>query len=226
MFNHIEINLPEFGDVTDPDTGHRYYLCPDGNKYDSITTILKSVNSEVLNNWKKRVGNDNAEYIRNTAADYGKKVHKLCERYLNNEEKILIDADPIAADRFLQIRPYVNKLNNIHLVEKPLYSTPLKVAGSCDIIGEYDGTLAVVDFKPNNSKKYAKIYPGALHKYWLQTNGYARMYEFMTGIRIDRAVIIVASTYQEPDCIINDNIHEFDDELNQIIANYYKGIEQ
>jgi len=34
--------------------------------------------------WRKRVGNDVANYVARTAAARGTKVHHMCEDYLNN----------------------------------------------------------------------------------------------------------------------------------------------
>ena len=35
--------------------------------------------------WRKKVGNDVANYVARTAANRGTKVHHMCEDYLNND---------------------------------------------------------------------------------------------------------------------------------------------
>jgi len=57
--------------------GQRHYIIND-EKLPSVTTILQATQSEEkkasLQNWMKRVGSDNAEHIKNTAAI----VDQLC----------------------------------------------------------------------------------------------------------------------------------------------------
>jgi hypothetical protein len=65
--------------------GKRFYLTPDGKKYPSITTVLSSYNKKSIYEWRKRVGDKEANKISTKASRSGTKVHKLCENYLNNE---------------------------------------------------------------------------------------------------------------------------------------------
>ena len=48
---------------------------------------------------------------------------------------------------FYHAKPELDKINNIHAIERTLYSEYLGLAGRVDCIGEYDGELAVIDFK-------------------------------------------------------------------------------
>ena len=84
MFNHIPVVLPPVK-ATNVD-GKRLYLTPEGNKYPSITTVLSVRNKKGLYEWRKRVGNDVANYVARKAANRGTKVHHMCEDYLNNME--------------------------------------------------------------------------------------------------------------------------------------------
>jgi hypothetical protein len=55
-------------------------------KLPSVTTILQATQTEekkaVLENWKNRVGADNAENIKNVAANRGSIMHRILEGYL------------------------------------------------------------------------------------------------------------------------------------------------
>ena len=62
----------------------RFYETPEGNKYPSITTVLSTRKKEGLWEWRKRVGNDVANYVARTSAARGTAVHHMCEDYLNN----------------------------------------------------------------------------------------------------------------------------------------------
>ena len=65
---------------------NRFYVTPEGNEYPSITTVLSIRNKKGLVEWRKRVGNDVANYVAGKAAARGTKVHHMCEDYLNNED--------------------------------------------------------------------------------------------------------------------------------------------
>ena len=82
MYNHMKTNLPEIKATTTD--GVRLYETPDGNFYPSITTVLSTRNKKGLHEWRKRVGDDVANYVARKAAVRGTHVHHMCEDYLNN----------------------------------------------------------------------------------------------------------------------------------------------
>ena len=83
MFNHVQTSLPEV--TTETINRKRFYVTPEGEKYPSITTVLSNRKKEGLFEWRKRVGNDVANYVARTSAARGTKVHHMCEDHLNNE---------------------------------------------------------------------------------------------------------------------------------------------
>ena len=132
MYNHKTINLPEIKATTTD--GVRLYETPNGNFYPSITTVLSTRNKKGLHEWRKRVGDDVANYVARKAAVRGTHVHHMCEDYLNNnfdEEKHKKNFLPYVL--FNQLRESVLlKVNNIHAQEAGLYSDKYKVAGRVD----------------------------------------------------------------------------------------------
>ena len=64
----------------------RFYLTPEGKLYPSITTVLQRRKMEGLMEWRKKVGDDVANYVARTGAHRGTKVHHMCEDFLNNME--------------------------------------------------------------------------------------------------------------------------------------------
>ena len=76
MFNHLNVELPTITATTTD--GVRLYETPEGNKYPSITTILSVRNKKGLMEWRKKVGNDVANYVARIAANRGTKVHHMC----------------------------------------------------------------------------------------------------------------------------------------------------
>ena len=84
-FNHVSVELPELKTTTIDQ--QRFYVTPDNNYYPSITTVLSIRSKQGLMEWRKRVGNDVANYVSRTAAARGTKVHHMCEDYLNNMKR-------------------------------------------------------------------------------------------------------------------------------------------
>ena len=66
--------------------GKRYYVTPDGNKYPSVTTITAQIAKEGIKQWRARIGAEKANKITAQASRRGTGVHKLCEKYVKNEE--------------------------------------------------------------------------------------------------------------------------------------------
>jgi len=189
MYNHKTINIPEIKATTTD--GVRLYETPEGNKYPSITTVLSVRNKKGLFEWRKRVGDDVANYVARKAANRGTSVHHMCEDYLNNdfdEEKHKKKFLPYVL--FNQLRESVlQKIDNIYAQECGLYSDKYKVAGRVDCIAEYDGKLSIIDFKTSSKERS----DGWNESYYIQASAYAEMFEERTGIEINQVAILVVT---------------------------------
>ena len=62
-FIHEKIDLGYDDLVADTKPSGRTYLAPNGNRYPSITTVLSIINEEAILQWRKRVGEDEANRI-------------------------------------------------------------------------------------------------------------------------------------------------------------------
>ena len=189
MFNHVQISLPEV--TTETINRKRFYVTPEGNKYPSITTVLSTRKKEGLFEWRKRVGNDVANYVARTSASRGTKVHHMCEDYLNNdfdEEKHRKDFLPFCLFNQLKDQVLCN-MNNIHAQEAGLYSDKYKVAGRVDCVAEYKDTLSIIDFKTSTKERSDDWN----ENYYIQGSAYAEMFEERTKIKIDQVVILVVT---------------------------------
>ena len=188
-YNHKTITLPEITATTTD--GVRLYETPEGNKYPSITTVLSVRNKKGLHDWRKRVGDDVANYVARKAANRGTAVHHMCEDYLNNdfdEEKHKKKFLPYVL--FKQLRDSVlQKTNNIYSQECGLYSDKYKVAGRVDCIAEYDGVLSIIDFKTSSKERSDEWN----ESYYIQASAYAEMFEERTGIAINQICILVVT---------------------------------
>ena len=122
--------------------GRRVYVTPDGNKYPSVTSVTGLQAKKGIEQWRKRVGTEEADRITNRALSRGTRIHEHCENYLK-----LGAATPDIFDQemFGSIRPLLDKIDNIHCLETPLWSDHLQTAGTVDCIAEFEGKLSVID---------------------------------------------------------------------------------
>ena len=195
MFNHVDVNLPKLSRETID--GVRYYSVPDEEellKLVSITSITSHFNKEIFVNWRKRVGNEEAERITKAATKRGTDMHTLTENYLKNEE--LPEVPPISDFLFKIAKGKLNKIDNIHALEGSLYSKELGIAGTVDCIAEYDGELAIIDFKTSKKPKPRNW----VEHYFVQCMAYGCMLYELTGISVKKLVIIMAC--ENGECVI------------------------
>lgn len=206
--------LEDLKSETFPD-GKRYYTLPDGTRLPSVTTVLGAQKKQGIMEWRKRVGETEANRISKQATSRGTNVHTLCERYLNNEPLGAIMPD--AVEMFRSLKPLLNRIDNIHYQECALWSKQLGMAGRVDCIGEFDGELSVIDFKTSKRIKTE----AHIEDYFWQTSAYALMYEEMIGTPINNLVIIMAVEDEQPLLFkqkTSDHIHGLVKAIN-----FYKG---
>ena len=188
MFNHVDLNLEPLERETID--GVRYYSIPDVNelvKLVSITSVTSHFNKEIFVNWRKKVGNETADKITKAATKRGTDMHTLTEHYLKNNQE-LPEVPPISEFLFKIAKGKLNLINNIYALEGPLYSRQLGVAGTVDCIAEYNGELAIIDFKTSKKPKPREW----IEHYFVQAMAYGCMLYEMHNISIKKLVIIMA----------------------------------
>ena len=184
MFNHVELDLPSLDRETID--GVRYYDIPGESKLVSITSVTSWIKREIFREWRAKVGNQLADKITKAATSRGTDMHTLTENYLLNKD--LPTVQPLSEILFKQSKPKLNLIDNIHAIEKPLYSLKLGVAGTVDCIAEYEGELAVIDFKTSKKPKPRKW----IDHYFVQCAAYACMLYEMKEIPVKKFVIIMS----------------------------------
>ncbi len=174
----------------------RFYETPDGKLYPSITTVLSTRNKKGLFEWRKKVGDEIANYIARTSANRGTAVHHMCEDYLNNFPVDWPDKWKEHEKKFLpyclfkQLKKSVlEKIDNIRSQECALFSHKYRVAGRVDCIAEYDGELSIIDFKTSTKERTDEYN----ENYYIQAAAYAEMFEEQTGTPIEQIVILVVT---------------------------------
>lgn len=184
MFNHVEIELPKLQRVTNED-GSRVYQTPTGKKYPSVTTVTGLLKKDTIMEWRKKVGEEEANRISSSAARRGTRIHTLCEDYLNNLDP---NVGMFDLDMWNSIKPVLHDIDDIHALERPLYSDHLQVAGTVDCIAKYKGRMSVIDFKSSRRVKTRD----EIHDYFMQCSAYAVAFEERTGIPVPDLVVIMA----------------------------------
>ena len=189
MFTHRPVEIPELS--TKNINRKRFYQTPEGKLYPSITTVLQRRKMEGLMEWRKRVGDDVANYVARTAAARGTKVHHMCEDFLNNNfDEEIHKKNFLPYTLFGQLKPHLqDKVNNIMSQECGLYSDKYMVAGRVDCIGEYNGIPSIIDFKTSTRERNDDWN----ESYYIQASAYAEMFEERTGIEINQIVILVVT---------------------------------
>ena len=216
-FKHLNIhNFPNLKAKT-TEKGRRYFV--EGNAYPSVTTVIGEKKKDSILQWRRRVGEEEANAISKRASTRGNKCHKLAEDYLSNKSLDRYRDDVLSLGMFHQIRPYIDKINNIHALEESLYSHTLKLAGRVDCIAEYDNELAIIDFKTSTKYKREEW----IQDYFSQETAYAIMFQELTGLKVKQLVTIIATEQGTPQIFVKDNILEFVQILKEYI-DYYKEI--
>lgn len=175
--------------LLDREDGH-WYQTKLGKTYPSISTILSATASEYKKNGLKSWQENEVahEYITKQAQDIGTQSHKIIEDYLNNtlamEE---FDLLPIA--HFNNLKPFLENISNVTSIEQRMYSDTLQVAGTSDLIAEYNGELSIIDYKTKRKPQIDEY----MYEYYLQATCYAHMFKEATGQKINQLVILVSS---------------------------------
>ena len=198
MFTHVECELPKL--KRQNIDGARYYTV-NGRPMVSITSVTSHWNKQIFVDWRKRIGEAEANRITKRATSRGTATHELIENHLLNKE---VEFDkPSPKMLFLQAKETLKNINNIYALEESLYSEELGVAGTVDCIAEYNGELSIIDFKTAEKPKPRDW----IENYFVQAAAYACMFFERTGIPVKKLVIIMTcengevTVYEEYDKI-------------------------
>jgi len=190
--------------------GKRHYCLPNGSKVPSVTTILDKTKPaearQALAAWKKRVGEQQAQAITTEAANRGTRMHAYLESYVLSDDMKPLPGNPfahpswfMAAEIILQGLQHADEFWG---TEVPLYYSGL-YAGTTDLVGQWKGKPAIMDFKQSNKVKKREY----ITDYFLQLAAYAMAHNEMHGTEINTGVILMAvqpklledQTYTKPE---------------------------
>tara|TARA_B110000305_G_C19460723_1_gene654178 strand:- start:3047 stop:3751 length:705 start_codon:yes stop_codon:yes gene_type:complete len=204
--------------------GKRLYACPDGNAVASVTTILdKTKDKSGLIAWRKRVGEAKAQEIVTEASGVGTRMHKYLEDYVDNGVWTeSAGSNPYAQQAYKmacvirdEAMTHVDEIwgSEINLFHPKIY------AGTTDLVGQYKGQPAIMDFKQTNKPKKAEW----VDDYYLQMVAYALAHNEIYGTDIREGHIFMCSRaleYQQFD-LLPENFDEWEQKWWDRVYMYY-----
>ena len=202
------------------EANHQYTI--DGKAIDGVTTILKIINKDDLNDWKIRVGMDylkeellaskelternlldlikkaktRGDFIGNLAAQNGTKIHQWIEDFISNKNPEFPEDTTIHAKLQSFLRFIEENDPEFTEIERVVYSKKYKYCGTLDFIARIKGKLLLGDFKSSN-----RIYK----TYDFQTSAYQKAYEEETGIKLDGRMIVRLDKSGHPEITITED---------------------
>ena len=179
------------------DHGTRLYDV-NGSRLPSVTTILgKTKNQQFIKDWKAKVGEAEADRIKNLSSNRGTAMHKFLEHHITG-----VGYDDLTA-LGQEAKAMAQKVIDVGLApveeyfgsEVTLYYPGL-YAGSTDLVCLHNGRETVVDFKQANRPKKKEW----IEDYYLQIAAYAMAHDYVHNSCIEQGVIMVCTPdlyYQE-----------------------------
>jgi CRISPR/Cas system-associated exonuclease Cas4 (RecB family) len=197
--------------------GMRHYKTPDG-VFPSVTTVLSNLDKSSLDNWKKLVGQQEADRVKNRSATRGSELHKVVEDYMLNRPSEVVfshSAMPLTRIMFKAIQPILDEVEVVFGIETPLYSKDLKTAGTTDQLCIFRGKNTVIDLKTSGKLKKEQH----LKSYYYQSTAYAMMAESLFGINIDQIVLLIALEHEGKQVVVEDS-HKYRAEVKEFFEKY------
>ena len=160
----------------------------------SVTTILQATQSDEkkasLANWRRKVGENEAEKIKDEAAKRGTAMHEFLEMHLNGNQLLDLSSEGQAARNMARIiiEQGLKDIEEIWGSEVTLFYPGL-YAGQTDLCGIYSGRESIIDFKGSNKPKRAEW----IEDYFLQLAAYAMAHDQIYSTCVDHGVILMCS---------------------------------
>jgi len=172
------------------DEGSRTYDVK-GIHLPSVTTILARTKDQgFIRRWKAKVGEEQAEAIKNIASKRGTSMHKFIEAFilqkgyedmtsLGQQAKSM--ATKIIENALLPVEEYYGSEVTVYY--------PGLYAGSTDLVCIHNGKDTIVDFKQANSPKRKEW----VDDYYMQIAAYAMAHDYIHGSNIEQGIIMVCT---------------------------------
>lgn len=238
-YNYTPISPPPFIErvqyknciqVNDPISKKRVYQTPDGDTLPSVTTILSATKDMThLNEWRARIGYENAQKISTEAASLGSCLH-------TNLEKFICGVDRQPGNNLIHVKAHamaniiiergLSKIDEVWAMEQSLYFPGL-YSGTTDLVAVYNGNPSICDYKQSNRLKKIEH----IEDYFLQLLFYITAHNKVYGTDIKEGHIFMCTRgddtfklggelYQQFD-LDSSNWNEYEDKMWDKLEKYY-----
>ena len=221
MFNHCEDYHSLFEELKRRNVDStRYYEVGGDTIYPSVTSVISFISRKKFADWRAKVGEVEANRKTKRATTRGTNLHTLFEVYLNNgdyKEQKEYEL-PLIHLMFNSAKSKLNdRIGTIYQQETTMSSDRLCLAGTVDLICEFDGELAVVDFKTSEKEKPEEW----LEDYFVQLSAYWAMFSERTGVVPKKLVVFLVAENGDIQIVERRNIMNYltilKDYVNQFI---------
>ena len=169
-----------------------------GTRLPSVTTILgRTKNQQFLKDWKAKVGEQEAERIKNVSSSRGTAMHKFLENYITgvgyDDLTALGQEAKAMAQKVIDVG--LTPVETIYGSEVTLYYPGL-YAGSTDLVCVHNEMDTIIDFKQANRPKREDW----IDDYKMQIAAYAMAHDYVHKSNIEQGIIMVCTPdlyYQE-----------------------------
>ena len=170
----------------------RFYQDSNENSVPSVTTVLSNTSdkSDSIQQWRKKVGETEANRITKQSTDIGSMVHEALENYLNEKKwnNFTNNQEGIIASKITEkfINSGLSSLTEVWGLEVGLILDGL-YAGTADCTGKINNIPSIIDFKTARKMKKREW----IEDYFLQGCAYANAHNVMFGTEINQVVILM-----------------------------------
>ena len=221
-FSFVDADIKPIDVAPVNDNGVRYYPIPGADKYyPSVTSITSFQSAKFFKEWRKKVGEEQANRITARATQRGSAFHSITEDYINGVLNLdtYLENNPLSVRMFQSAKSTLNRIDKIHCLETFLFSHYLGLAGRVDCIAEFDGELAVIDFKTSTKLKKEDY----IEHYFVQETAYAAMFLERTGIEVKKVVTLIATEEGSIQVFEKYNLDDYLQLLKSYIEEFVRG---
>ena len=183
--------------ITDHESGTRVYDIS-GTRLPSVTTVLSATkDQQFLKDWKAKVGNEEAERIKNISSRRGTAMHKFLESHIQG----------VGYDDLTELgqaaKPMAQKIIEVGLTpiseyygSEVMLHYPGLYAGSTDLVCNHNGLDTIIDFKQANRPKKEEW----IEDYFLQIAAYCMAHDEVYDSQIRQGIVMICTPdlyYQE-----------------------------
>ena len=164
-------------------------------KLPSVTTILQATQSEEkkesLAKWKQKVGEIEADKIRDSAAERGTIMHRIIEGHLLGQRHA--DFSDVGQSAGVMAQKIIDEGLEGHMDE--IWGSEITIyypglfAGATDLAGIYEGRESIIDFKQSNKLKRREW----IEDYFVQLAAYALGHNYVYNTSIQSGTILMCT---------------------------------